>query len=190
MDRLIGNTADSCTGTCVVSEGIISWRAKIRNARHITAERGIRKTMIKRLRCQPIPRIACTIIKSIVIGTAISRGAEPKAIRPRRRMPYHSSINTGSKDKNKINDEKNIQRKTCQSSKDYTHSNKGENFQNEDICLIRTFFLHSNFFNIFNHNFRHHISRFIHLTYLKYRRIQKEIQEKRSFYIYKCIYML
>jgi len=45
--------------------------------------------------------------------------------------------------------------------------------------------LHSNLFNIFNYNFRHHISRFIHLTFLKYGGIQQVKQEKISFCIYK-----
>jgi hypothetical protein len=45
--------------------------------------------------------------------------------------------------------------------------------------------LHSNFFNIFNHNFRHRSSRFIHLRCLKHRGIQQAKQDKISFFIYK-----
>lgn len=188
MSILIGTSANRCTGTCVASEGIISWRAKIRNAGHITAERmtTIKTTTTERR------ATAITIVKYTAIVTARTTGRSTIIVAPTpimrrfriiclqlsRYLPVHGK----TKEKEKI--------KHNQATYVY-HDSKCCNQYKESKCeKDRTFLklLHSNFFNIFNYNFRHHISRFVHLTYLKYRRIQKATQEIISFCIYKCIY--
>ena len=157
MTILIGNPANRCIRTCVIS-GIIE----------------ARKTIIGSL---PIKNRI--VIRSVVKHASIfSRRSPGRFI-----TGFFGLLPNPVKGKSqKAKENCFFKRRIRIPPRPYCNCKKE---QRKQKYFYFPLLLHSSFFNIFNHSFRHRLSRFMDLTCLKHRGIHQVKQERTSFCIYK-----
>ena len=188
MLTLIGNSTDSCRRTCVGSTHIISRSSVICSLNTTALKAAVERRIILKTLIQRDQR-AITVLKAIVRktkGTIIVRTVSIQKTTPVfHRMIHRNTIRVSSFFPKPIKRESPQTKNKGVFKRFSINSGKSKKEQREQNYFYIPFLLHRCLFNIFNYSFRHHISRFMILTYLNCKSLLHPLQGKHA-----CEYML